>query len=125
IVSRPLFEVPLPRQRGPRQIERPKAAHVMKIICCFVLVCASLCFAAEPQKFTVSRSLKRPLAEVRAAVLTYCVEAKTNNHSFSAGTPKDEAGRFTQSWFDCAGAPPGALMGEIIAMAEPGPIIST
>ena len=90
----------------------------MKIIYCFVLVCASLCLAAEPQTFTVSRSLKRPMTDVRAAVLTYCDEAKTNYHAWATLHAKDEPGRFTQVWMDCAGAPPGALSGEIIVTSE-------
>ena len=91
----------------------------MKTICCFVLVFASLCVAAEPPKFSVSRSFKRPLMEVRAAVLTYCDEAKTNHHAWATLHAKDEPGRFTQIWMDCGDAPPGALTGEFIVTSEP------
>ena len=92
------------------------------IIQCFLLLCASVGFAAGPAQFTASRSVKHSLTEVRAAIQVYWTEAKTNHHDLvptSAMMPTAQAGKLTLLWWDCAGAPPGALMGEISFITEP------
>jgi len=107
----------------------------MRLLCFFVLVCASLgvsgepqklaVLPAEPQKFAASRTVNHSFTEVRSAVRTYLAEAKTTHPSFAEGAAEEKPNRFTQRWFDCAGAPPGALMGEIIVTPAPGPLVST
>lgn len=95
----------------------------MKIIIqCFLLLCASGVLAAGPATFTASRSVKHSLTEVKAAIQVFWTEAKTNYHdlgSMPAMMPTQQAGKFTLTWWDCRGAPPGALKGEISFITEP------
>lgn len=95
------------------------------IIQCLLLLCASAALAAGPATFTASRSVKQSLTEVKAAIQIYWTEAKTNHHdlgSMPAMMPTAQAGKSTLTWWDCAGAFPGALLGEISFIAEPSGI---
>jgi len=92
------------------------------IIQCFLLLCASIGLAAGPATFTASRSMKHSLTEVKAALQIYWTEAKTNHHGLStlpAMMPTEQAGKFTLTWWDCAGAFPGALRGEVSFITDP------
>ena len=101
-------------------------SHALKIITVLFLAVASLSAADLPQTFTESRVVQHSFDAVKAAVTNYCSAARTNHSAlWIGGTHQEKAGRFVQTWIDCAGAPPGALMGEIIVTREPGPQTGT
>ena len=97
----------------------------MKIISVLFLTVASLCAADQPQTFTESRVVQYSFDAVKAAVTNYCAAAKTNHPSVWIGGTQEKTGRFVQTWMDCAGAPAGALTGEIVVTREPGSLTST
>ena len=97
----------------------------MKIITLLFLTVASVCAADQPQAITESRVVQHSFDAVKAAVTNYCSTAKTNHPGIWIGGTQEKAGRFVQTWMDCAGAPPGALTGEIIVTRELGPKTST
>jgi hypothetical protein len=96
----------------------------MKMLACLLFFCFALS-AAEPQKFSASRLVNRPIGDVKAAAQIYWREAKTNYPSLYFAEPMEEPGRVTQIWMDCAGAPPGALTGKITLTRELGPLTGT
>ena len=97
----------------------------MKILTVSFLAAASLCAAGEPPTFTESRSIQRSFDDVKAAVSAYSSAARASHPAIWIGDTREEASRFVQAWMDCAGAPPGALTGEIVVTREPGPLTIT
>ena len=85
----------------------------MRIIA-VLLFAVSSSFADDAKNFTVSGSVERSFEEVKTAVQAYFTAARTKHPAIWVDDAKETAGHFVQRWMDCAGAAPGALIGEIV-----------